>query len=115
MIIYFADKKLNILGMASTKLSKGFKITDDSKVQAVDTGIATLGFKIVYTSENKALLEQMTTTGNQLLCSRDGKDEVYTIIDTVEDSKNQDIEVYAEDAGLDLLNEIAEPFTSAEA
>lgn len=115
MIIYFADKKLNILGMASTKLSKGFKITDDSKVQAVDTGIATLGFKIVYTSENKALLEQMATTGNQLLCSRDGKDEVYTIIDTVEDSKNQDIEVYAEDAGLDLLNEIAEPFTSAEA
>lgn len=115
MIIYFADKKLNILGMASTKLSKGFKITDDNKVQAVDTGIATLGFKIVYTGENKALLEQMTTTGNQLLCSRDGKDEVYTIIDTVEDSKNQDIEVYAEDAGLDLLNEIAEPFTSAEA
>lgn len=115
MIIYFADKKLNILGMASTKLSKGFKITDDSKVQAVDTGIATLGFKIVYTGENKALLEQMTTTGNQLLCSRDGKDEVYTIIDTVEDSKNQDIEVYAEDAGLDLLNEIAGPFESAEA
>lgn len=115
MIIYFADKKLNILGMASTKLSKGFKITDDSKVQAVDTGIATLGFKIVYTGENKALLEQMTMTGNQLLCSRDGKDEVYTIIDTVEDSKNQDIEVYAEDAGLDLLNEISEPFTSAEA
>lgn len=115
MIIYFADKKLNILGMASTKLSKGFKITDDSKVQAVDTGIATLGFKIVYTGENKALLEQMTTTGNQLLCSRDGKDEVYTIIDTVEDSKNQDIEVYAEDAGLDLLNDIAEPFASAEA
>lgn len=115
MIIYFADKKLNILGMASTKLSKGFKITDDSKVQAVDTGIATLGFKIVYTGENKALLEQMTMTGNQLLCSRDGKDEVYTIIDTVEDSKNQDIEVYAEDAGLDLLNEIAGPFESAEA
>ena len=115
MIIYFADKKLNILGMASTKLSKGFKITDDSKVQAVDTGIATLGFKIVYTGENKALLEQMTMTGNQLLCSREGKDEVYTIIDTVEDSKNQDIEVYAEDAGLDLLNEISEPFTSAEA
>ncbi len=115
MIIYFADKKLNILGMASTKLSKGFKITDDSKVQAVDTGIATLGFKIVYTGENKALLEQMTTAGNQLLCSRDGKDEVYTIIDTVEDSKNQDIEVYAEDAGLDLLNEIAEPFESTEA
>lgn len=115
MIIYFADKKLNILGMASTKLSKGFKITDDSKVQAVDTGIATLGFKIVYTSENKALLEQMTMTGNQLLCSRDGKDEVYTIIDTVEDSKNQDIEVYAEDAGLDLLNEIVGPFESAEA
>jgi phage minor structural protein len=115
MIIYFTDKKLNILGMASTQLPTGFKITGDSKVQAVDTGIATLGFKIVYTSENKALLEQMTTTGNQLLCSRDGKDEVYTIIDTVEDSKNQDIEVYAEDAGLDLLNDIAEPFTSAEA
>lgn len=115
MIIYFADKKLNILGMASTKLSKGFKITDDSKVQDVDTGIATLGFKIVYTSENKALLEQMTMTGNQLLCSRDGKDEVYTIIDTVEDSKNQDVEVYAEDAGLDLLNEIAESFESEEA
>lgn len=115
MIIYFTDKKLNILGMASTQLPTGFKITGDSKVQAVGTGIATLGFKIVYTSENKALLEQMTTTGNQLLCSRGGKDEVYTIIDTVEDSKNQDIEVYAEDAGLDLLNDIAEPFTSAEA
>ena len=29
MIIYFADRKMNILGLASTNLKKGLTITDD--------------------------------------------------------------------------------------
>ena len=37
MIIYFADRKINILGMASTSLPNGLRIYDDLTVEDVKT------------------------------------------------------------------------------
>ncbi len=110
MIIYFARRDMQILGHATTNLPDGFVITEDLKTEEIETGVATFSCKIGFTEKNRALLEEMTEAGNYLLRSHENENEFYTIIETEIDTKNQDIYVYAEDAGLDLLNEIAPKF-----
>lgn len=107
MILYFANRKMEILGHATTNLPEGFVITEDLKTEEIETGVATFGCRIGFSKKNRALLEKMTEAGNYLLRSHNNENEFYTIIETEIDTKNQDIYIYAEDAGLDLINEIA--------
>jgi len=107
VIIHFADRKFNIICVASTMLPSGIVITEDKKEQEIETGIASLSFKLPYTKETRELVEKAATEGNYLF-KADGEDnEFYTIIDTELDTDDESIYVYAEDAGLDLLNEVA--------
>lgn len=115
MIIYFANRVMNILGQASTKLPEGFVILEDSKVEDVDTGVATFECRIGFDKSNRLQLEDMTESGNYILRSHENEQEFYTIIDTEIDTKNQEIYVYAEDAGLDLLNEVVGEFAATQA
>lgn len=114
MIVYFADREMQVLGHASTNLPDGYVIIEDLKTEDVETGVATFGCKIGYNKENRLQLERMTNAGNYLLRSHDNENEFYTIIDTEIDTRNQSIYVYAEDAGLDLLNEIAGEYEADE-
>ena len=114
MIIYFADREMRVLGHATTNLPKGYVITEDQKTEEIETGVATFSCRVGFKKENRAALEEMTNAGNFLLRSHDGENEFYTIIDTEIDTKNQDIYIYAEDAGLDLINEIAGDFEATE-
>ena len=110
MMIYFADRDLNILGNASTQLPDGFRITDDLTVEEIDTGVNTFSCVLPFTDYDRADLEEMVTEGNYILKqSARGDDDnaydaVYQIIDVEFDSSAQEFQVYAEDAGLDLLN-----------
>ena len=106
MILYFANRKMEILGHATTNLPEGFVITEDTKIEEIDTGVATFSCRVGFTKENRRTLEAMAEVGNYLLRSNGDENEFYTIIDAEIDTKNQDIYVYAEDAGLDLINEI---------
>lgn len=110
MIIYFADREMNILGHATSELRQGFVITEDLKTDDVETGVASFSCRIGFTKEKQTQLEKMANAGNYLLRSNDGENEFYTIIDSEVDTKNQEIIIYAEDAGLDLLNSIADAF-----
>lgn len=110
MILYFADRVMNIKGQASTALLKGFQIVSDRKVEEVETGVASFEGSISFDDKNRLHLEEMTNAGNYLLRSCDGVNEFYTIIDTEIDTKRKEVYIYAEDAGLDLLNEIAGEF-----
>ena len=110
MIIYFADRLMRVLGLATTNLRKGYVITEDLKTEDVETGVATFTCRIGFDKTNRTALEAMTNAGNYLLRSNDGENEFYTIIESEVDTENQEIYVYAEDAGLDLLNEIAGAF-----
>lgn len=110
MILYFADRQMQILGQATTSLREGYVIDEDLKVEEVETGIATFSCEIGFNGENRAKLEEMTNAGNYLLRKNGDEDEFYTIIDTDIDTKNKYIRIYAEDAGLDLLNEIVDDF-----
>lgn len=53
MILYFADRHMNILGHASTELPEGLYITDDQKTEEVEAGVATLEFTLNYTDDTR--------------------------------------------------------------
>ena len=106
MIVYFANRKMEILGQASTNLPKGIVIKEDNKAEEIDVGVATFECRITYSDETRAVAEQWTEAGNYILRSNGDEKEFYTIINTEIDTKEQDIYIYAEDAGMDLLNEI---------
>ena len=114
MILYFANREMQILGQASGTLPDGFVILDDLKSEDVDTGVATFECKIGFDKENRLKLEKMTNAGNYLLRSDGDENEFYTIIDSEIDTKNQEVYIYAEDAGLDLLNEVVGAFEATE-
>lgn len=114
MIVYFADREMNVLGHATTNLPKGFVITEDLKTEEIDTGVAAFNCRIAFDDETRLKLESMTTPGNYLFRNSGEENELYTIIDAEIDTKNREIYVYAEDAGLDLLNEIVGEFEATE-
>lgn len=110
MILYFADRQMNILGQASTSLPEGFTISDDKKAEDIETGVATFSCYIGFKKDSQLKCEELTEVGNYLLRSDGNEKEFYTIIDAEIDTKNQEIYIYAEDAGLDLINEVVGDF-----
>lgn len=111
MIVYFTDRRLNILGLASTEIATGFAITEDKKTESIENGVVTFDVTIAYEPETKETLESYCEAGNYLLRSTtSGEAEFYTIIDEETDSAEQTITLYCEDAGMDLLNGVAGTF-----
>lgn len=106
MILYFADRELNIIGQASTKLPEGLLVMEDLKTEDIETGIAVFECKIPYDSTIREQVEACTEVGNYLLRSFQGENELYTITETELDTKKQVVSLYAEDAGLDLLGDV---------
>ena len=115
MIIYFADRHMKVLGQASTGLPSGFSIRKDEKIEETDTGVASFSCYITFEDKDRLTVEAMTDAGNYLLRKNDDENEFYTIIDSEVDPESHEVYIYAEDAGLDLLNEIADPYEATEA
>lgn len=122
MIIYFADRAMNILGSASTGLPKGLMITNDKKTEEISEGVATfecnLDYDFVNSDEEQEVdVKKLAAVGNFIL--KQGADsseaEVYTIIDSTIDPIQKDASIYAEDAGLDLLNEVVGAYAADKA
>lgn len=106
MIIYFANRSMEIQGSASTGLPGGFTIVEDTKTEEIETGVAVFECRIKFSPENRLRLEAMCEAGNYLLRSDGDENEFYTIIEVEVDTKEQTVYLYAEDAGMDLLNEV---------
>lgn len=124
MIIYFADRAMNILGSASTGLPKGLMITNDKKTEEISEGVAIFECNLDYNfvnpdedEEQEVDVKKLAAVGNFILkqSADDGKAEVYTIIDSTIDPIQKDASIYAEDAGLDLLNEVVGRYTADKA
>ena len=107
MIVYFADRTMKVLGSASTWLPSGLIIKEDKKIEEIETGLASFEGRIPYTQETRQLCEQLTAPGNFVLRSHENENEFYTIINSELDTDDMEVYFYAEDAGLDLLNEVA--------
>lgn len=110
MIIYITDRDLEILAHASTTLPDGYRVFEDKTVESVETGTNTFECTISYTDDDRTDIENAVQVGNYVLKqSARGDDEsnydaVYQIIETEHDTLAHEIHLYAEDAGLDLLN-----------
>lgn len=105
MILYFTDRHMNILGQASTHLPEGLRISDDLKTEEVEAGVATLEFTLNYTEKTRKEASRYGAVGNYILRKNGEEEEFYTIITSEENVFKQEVEIYAEDAGMDLLNE----------
>jgi phage minor structural protein len=121
MILYFADKNFKILGTASTSLSGGYVITDDTKKEEVETGIATLDCTVAYTDDTRADIESWCRAGNYVLAYY-GKDDsadvdivnLFMITTTELSVLDHTVKFESEDSGLDLLNNLAKEYTGTE-
>ena len=124
MIIYFADRAMNILGSASTGLPKGLMITDDKKTEEISEGVAIFECNLDYNfvnpdedEEQEVDVKKLAAVGNFILkqSSDSSEVEVYTIIESTIDPIQKDASIYAEDAGLDLLNEVVGKYAADKA
>lgn len=106
MILFFADRRLNIIGQASTMLPKGLVVLEDRKTEDIESGVAVFECKIPFDDETLSAVYACTEVGNYILRNHDKENEFYTIIEAEIDTKNREVYIYAEDAGLDLLNEV---------
>lgn len=121
MILYFTDKNFKILGTASTSLSGGYVITDDTKKEEVETGIATLDCTVAYTDDTRADIESWCRAGNYVLAYY-GKEtaadmdivNLFMITTTELSVLDHTIKFESEDSGLDLLNNLAKEYTGTE-
>lgn len=124
MIIYFADRAMNILGSASTGLPKGLMITNDKKTEEISEGVAIFECNLDYNfvnpdedEEQEVDVKKLAAVGNFIL--KQGADssevEVYMIIDSTINPIQKDASIYAEDAGLDLLNEVVGKYAADKA
>ena len=110
MIVYFADRNMDILGQASTHLPEGIRITDDLKTEDVDTGVAVFECDIHFDRGTRSKVEEWAEVGNYILRSTENENEFYSIIECKIDTKKQTVYIYAEDDGLDLINDVAEAY-----
>ena len=115
MILYFCDRQMNILGTTSTELSKTLALTDDLKTEDIETGVASFNVTVPFAADQQIKAENMTAPGNYILRHQGSENDYFTIIDSDVDSKERTIDIYAEDAGLDLLNVQALVYPRAEA
>lgn len=121
MILYFADKNFKVLGTASTSLSGGYVITDDTKKEEVETGVATLDCTVAYTDDTRSDIESWCRAGNYVLAYY-GKDDtadvdivnLFMITTTELSVLDHTIKFESEDSGLDLLNNLAKEYTGTE-
>lgn len=121
MILYFADKNFKVLGTASTSLSGGYVIIDDTKKEEVETGVATLDCTVAYTDDTRSDIESWCRAGNYVLAYY-GKDDtadvdivnLFMITTTELSVLDHTIKFESEDSGLDLLNNLAKEYTGTE-
>lgn len=113
MIIYLADRHMNIVATCSNNLPKGLKFQNDLKSEDVESGVATFSVDILYDEEDAVKTAQYCESGNYVIVYDDNEENgFYTIIEAENDRKEHRINIYAEDGGLDLLNEVVDAYTA---
>ena len=106
-MITVLDRRQNVLTQISFDAPEGLLAYDDVFIQDLETGISSYQFKVDKTDNDISLLK----VGCYLFVDDDGITRVFEVIRIEEDNDSK--EVYAEDAGIDLLNEFVEPYEAS--
>ena len=115
MIVYFADRQLNIIGSASTGLPDGARITQDLLTRNVEGGTASFECTVVPYSKSLQEVEEIVYPCNHVLLMDGDKAELFTILDAEYDTSAGTVWLSAESGGLDLLNDVLEAFENSTA
>lgn len=111
MIVYPCDRKMNVLGTITNGTEfQGMIISNDKRTEELEYGSTVLSLDISYKNESRQLTKDKFKIGNYLLIHFSDKDDYYTIIEKEEDYKNNSVNLYCENCGLDLLNEVADAY-----
>lgn len=131
MILYFANRDFVVQGLASTNNDSKYVITADKKVESIANHVCTFEADISFLNEDRVAIEQLIAPGNYILrydepTSKTAKNsegliaeayssnnvtDCFTIIETEIDTYDGVISIYAEDLGLDLLNDLVYSYT----
>lgn len=114
MIVYFTNRQLEVIGQATTSLPYGLKIIEDSTTEDVENGCNIFTCRVHCNGKPRAEVEKLTQEGHFIIKGsgtafndkENTYDSLYQIIETEFDTINNTIYVYAEDAGLDLINRV---------
>lgn len=117
MIAYFLDRSWKMIESASTTLPRGFRIIDKSEsTKNVKSGTEVLELSLTYSKGkgNYKRANKMATPGNYIIYQLGSEYKCFTIIESEEDDTEHIFEIYAEDAGMDLLNEVCTDYTAVQ-
>lgn len=112
MIIYFADRQLTVLAVASTSLPKGLRINDDSLTRRVSGGADSFECVLDPGVMTMPEMEQIIFPCNHIIMLNGSDVLLFSILETEYDSETGEIRLYAESGGLDLLNDIVRDFSA---
>lgn len=110
MIVYPCDRKMNVLGMVTDQINNNISISNDKRTEELEYASTVLSLDISYDNSSRSKAREQFKVGNYLLIHFSDKDDYYTIIDSEDDYKNNAINIYCENCGLDLLNEIVDAY-----
>lgn len=117
MIAYFLDRSWKMIESASTTLPRGFRLIDKSEsTKNVKSGTEVLELSLTYSAGkgNYKRANEMATPGNYIIYQLGSEYKCFTIIESEEDDTEHIFEIYAEDAGMDLLNEVCTDYTAVQ-
>lgn len=114
MIIYFTNRQLEVMGQASTSLPLGLRIIEDKTTEDIDSGCNIFTCRVHCNGRDRDEVESLAQeghfiikdSGNSFTDRENTYDSLYQIIETEFDTLNNSLYIYAEDAGLDLINRV---------
>lgn len=111
MDFYFTDRKFNLLGVASTSGSTDISLANEEDKLSIEDSVRTLAGSLFYGPESRKQAESMSTLGNYVLYKDESGRSVWTtIMEINNDPLAGECVFLAEDAGVDLINELVGPY-----
>lgn len=116
MDFYFTDRKFNLLGVASTSGSTDISLANEEDKLSIEDSVRTLAGSLFYGPESRKQAEAMSALGNYVLYKDESGRSVWTtIMEINNDPLAGECVFLAEDAGVDLINELVGPYTADKA
>ncbi|MEQ7216736.1 phage tail protein [Enterococcus asini] len=116
MDFYFTDRKFNLLGVASTSGSTDISLANEEDKLSIEDSVRTLTGSLFYGPESRKQAEAMSALGNYVLYKDESGRSVWTtIMEINNDPLAGECVFLAEDAGVDLINELVGPYTADKA
>ena len=117
MFLYFLDRSMNIITQGSINLPNSTHISNDNTSQEIEKSVDIFQFDMPFNKDELKITKQASEPGNYIITKNNNEFKHYTIIDREleVDGDGGNANLYCEDVGLDLLNELSFPFSSNEA